>query len=125
MTDFWPDDVGQAPEITPPLTILKAAASDLMRKTKQILQCNIVTASDAHQMVRHMMMIIAPAVGDYRFQVLEVSHNILLYPLTVSSGGRAYRCENEADFVKTLRAELATERVKKVIGSLLVQSQSL
>ncbi|MDM8558458.1 hypothetical protein [Candidatus Parabeggiatoa sp. HSG14] len=68
-------------------------------------------------------LIFAPVL-DYTYSVLSVRHGITMYPLRISSStGKSDKCENEEEFLKSLKEVLSSEHLKKVIAGLLTQIQ--
>lgn len=129
--DLWPDEIAVADEPTPPITILKQQALLLGRKTKNLVEAEVITeVTDFQRLLRHTFCLVAPVVGLYRHPLLYVEHPVTrMYPATVkvnpedpSSPPREILAKDEIEFKQHLKAIFAEEPVKRVIGNLLAQS---
>jgi hypothetical protein len=80
--DLWPADLGIAPIVTP-AAILREQAALLGEKTKGVLEGTVETLAIGVD-VRHRFVILAPALGYYRYVLFQVHHSsITLYPVFV------------------------------------------
>ena len=72
------------------------------------------------------MSIVAPALNNYRFFLMRVSHDLALYPVTVTDliNDTEYECPNEEVFLVALKEILSSKATHRVIDSLLSQSQA-
>lgn len=75
--------------------------------------------------------IVVPALDNYRYNVANARHNLDLYPVTVVPGWDSYnrevmvKCANEREFEIALEKILSSEKVRRVIASLLAQSRAM
>ena len=119
-TDFW-GEISPATFRTP-ISILREQASLLGPKTKNLVEAEVSTSS--HDGVfYHTMYLIAPGLDNYRYQLLRVSHQIGLYPVSDFYSPAAPLRDEEA-FVKWLQAKLSSAETKKIIEALLAQLEA-
>jgi hypothetical protein len=133
--NLWPTDLAPTVERTP-LTILKEQAAQLGAQTKNLLEGRVDTMMlpDSRQagpvVFRHAFSIIAPLLGDYRYELLVVAHKLESYPLTAHFYGRpsgkpeGKELASEAEFIDYLREVFASAETRRIIGTLLAQVQS-
>lgn len=120
-TDFWPDDIGQA-ELRTPVALLREQAAALGEKTKNVVTAE-VESDNAGKFFAHKLYSVAPVLH-YRYQLLTSQHPILFYPMDVTTPGSSWdTVKSEAEFAEWLKTVLASEGTKKVIRSLIAQSQ--
>lgn len=109
-----------------PITILKEQASVLANLTQGVLSGDLRISQSAKE-IYIQMYIVAPAIDSYHFTVLDVRHGVAdLYPLRVQEDGsdKWIRCESEEEFLETLAQILSSERIGRVIRSLVAQSKA-
>lgn len=120
-TDFWPDDIGQ-PDLRTPVALLREQATALGEKTRNVVTAEVESDSEGRDFV-HNLYLVAPALH-YRYQLLTIRHPILFYPMYVYSSDRIpTEIRSEDEFADWLKTVLASDSTKKVIRSLIAQSQ--
>lgn len=136
--NFWPDDLFSYQE-KPPLAIMKEQASRLTETSKYRLHAEIVTTVTDSNRIRRTFYLVVPALDNYRYELLEIEHGALTYPVKVISEPRPRPLvpigsrprpsdvqpriiETEADFVSWLRNVLGSGETKKIIGALYAQA---
>lgn len=81
--NLWPDfEVGK---IKNPKTILVEQANFLGEQTKNILNANVSTGTigaDSKTIV-NIFEIIAPMLDNYKYQLFNIRHGVLFYPLSL------------------------------------------
>ena len=122
--DLWPEDITEPSLIATPLSILKEQATFLGEKTKNLIEGEVRSGGDSNNFV-HQFFLLAPALKNYRYRLLTVSHRIELYPVTVSFDptGQSFGAETQEDFTALLATLFAHEKTKKVIQALKAQIQ--
>jgi hypothetical protein len=70
------------------------------------------------------MYLIATALNNYRFQVLEVIHDIEMYPALVVADESRFECADQESFEEAVAQVLQSERVRRAIAGLLAQMRS-
>jgi hypothetical protein len=122
--DFWPVDIGVVNFLTPS-AILREQASLLGRKTKNLIEAEVVTGPHTDGSIMHQFYLVVPAM-DYSYRLFSVNHGVELYPLDIYFGsgpGPFARAASEEEFIGQLKNLLSSEKTKKVIQSLLGQIQ--
>ena len=121
-----------------PIAILREQAGVLGAMTNNVLEGD---ASIGRKGTRFQLtlVIVAPALDNYRMAILGVEHDMTLYPLTITDFIGAYprtdieevmgvtheiRCKDEGEFKSELRTILSSDPVHRIIQSLLSQSQA-
>ncbi len=125
--DLWPDDLGKTKTV-PPLAILRKQASAIREKTRFVLSADVETKSAiGSKRLYHTLYLTAPALDNYRYEVVGIRHEEGLYPLWLTSGDAGIwdkEIKNEAELVETLKMVFSAEKTRKVVEALIVQSQS-
>ena len=129
--DLW-GEISVEKEIKLPVTILKEQATILGEKTNKILEAKVSALKlSTNEEVGYKLSIVAPALGNYVYQVLTIYHPaIFVYPVTVlyrdDDGDESYEaiCEDESDLIEKLREILSSDIVHKVIVALISQSKA-
>lgn len=142
MVDLWPENIVYD-QIKAPVTILKEQASLLGKKTKNIVIARVeVLQAVSRRQFAYNFLLIAPALGNYRYQLFTMTHGIELYPvefqldedmakelqiLAANSNNQnpIIRAETEAQFLEILQMILRSEKTMHVIRSILAQSVGL
>ena len=122
---------GQLPiedEIRTPTHILKEQATILTDMTKGVLQGEVSVGQDGGRFELNLY-IVAPRIENYTFTVAWCSHGLDLYPVRVNPGwDRAYtariECANEEEFESALKSILSSDKVRRVVSTLLGQSRA-
>ena len=122
--DLWPADF--APEDqTPPVTILRQQAAMLGKKTKNLVEGDVITEATESGSFKHTFYLIAPALDDYRYCLFYIHHELVFYPLhIVDCNGSNTVCPDEDTFRSALRVRFAAENTLKVISTLIAQSKA-
>src|SRR5262245_44956146 len=80
--DLWPEDFGIDDFVTP-VTLLKEQAALLGSKTHNLVEATVSTGSN-HPDFIHILYLIAPALDNYRYQLITLRHTIDLYPVQIN-----------------------------------------
>lgn len=144
MDNLWPEDIAVV-ETKAPVTILREQASLLSRQTKGIVEGEVVRIPDdlGMQPFGYAFQIKAPALGDYRFLLLKIAHDVTMYPLRIrpdqstlnelqsrkalkefQDDPRGIIVHSEDEFVRVLSLLFASSRAKQVVRAILAQSGS-
>jgi hypothetical protein len=125
--NLW-GDLGLEELIRTPVDILKEQANLLSTLTKGILFGDIKINKGTAGEIYLEMSIVAPAMDNYRFNVLDIKHGLELYPAIVvqpNSNEKRIECQNEEELTAALGDILGSERVRRVIRSLVAQSKAI
>src|SRR4051794_23887197 len=125
MTDLWPDDFGTQ-TVPTPLAILREQAEVISKKTQSRVVGHVETQGITKGFL-HVFRLIAPLLGDYSFQLFWVTHDLELYPLEIQADvlDTKFTCRSEEEFVEKLKLIFNSEKTKKVIQSILSQSDAV
>lgn len=146
--DLWPSGI-EVERISAPLIILREQAALLGERTKNLVQAEVIEEESRRDRFIFYFFLLAPVLGNYRYQLLTVSHDIDLYPVEITvedsilhevsekldvrihdSQGN-YRqgdepqyihAESEEAFIKALRIIFNTSKSRRVLTALISQS---
>jgi hypothetical protein len=154
MDDLWPDDIGDNFPRSP-VTVLREQASALGQRTKNIVEADVamfdIEFSNQNQFFKYVFIIIAPALGKYKYNLFYISHNIQLYPVefdldtdifneVIAIEGMPNKkassdddnpfyipetkvtAETEEDFLRILKIILNSKKTRNIVSALLSQS---
>ena len=142
--DFWPDDLFAGPEPKTAIAILREQAALLAEKTEHVLEGRVESKPHtdvatlrrsrlakelgSSQFLNVKFVILAPALGNYRYLLLWLAHPMTLYPVVL--GGSAFegnecRADDEAALIRALRTAFASDHTRTVVAGLLAQSRSM
>lgn len=111
-----------------PIGILREQAGALTEITNGILQA-VVEQHNTPPTFYLSFFIIAPALNNYRIQIVSVRHGLEIYPATIAPALMAahdeINCDDERSFIEGLAKILSSERTRQVIRSLISQSKAL
>lgn len=117
-------------EFKPPLTILREQATLLSDITNKILVADVRVKRQGTS-ISFSLRIVAPALDNYTYVVLSVTHDLFMYPVEVTNltlmtqkGPPTYTCNDEDAYKSVLKAVLSSQPVHRVISSLIAQSKS-
>ena len=148
MKDLWPSDIATH-RVKSPVVILREQASLLGKKTSNIIQAEVqmlLTSADADNEFGYAFFIVAPALNNYRYQLLTVWHQVDLYPVQIFVEGQILEelgsgvqieheynqhspedipyiaVDSEEQFLDNLAKVFGSSKTKRVITALLSQS---
>ena len=146
--DLWPEKLESA-KIRPPVAILKEQASLLGKKTKNVVEGRVASISDiGSDNIEYAFFLAAPALGDYRYRLFTMNHDIRMYPLIITIEHETYqevnpekpeqesvqamlwrtrnqvKADNEAEFLALLKKIFAATKTRQIIAAILAQSTS-
>jgi len=121
--NLW-GDLSNLKTIRTPKTILKEQAAILNEATKGVVRADVTSGGTGAEL-RHVMNLVAPVLGNYSYLVVMVDHNINIYPCRIYSPvfPQWQECSNETDLQNKLGDVLTDQKTRRVIESLLSQSQ--
>ena len=124
--NLW-GDLTEIDIVRTPAMILQEQAALLGQLTNEVLNGLVRRDSLVPENKFNMALyIVAPALRRYRFKVLELSYRVdEAYPVVVrdSIGGYKVEVHDEAELIEILKALLTSESVKRVISTLISESQ--
>lgn len=113
-----------------PATILREQATQLTELTKGLLEGEVTSGkieNNPRMPLFHRLSIIAPAMDNYKYIVMDIYHNIIFYPVLVvdmAVHANNTECENELEFLSAIEKILSSASVHKAVAALLSQSVS-
>jgi hypothetical protein len=131
--NLW-GDIPMESEIKPPVTILREQATILGDRTNNIVQGRVVTeptfpsATDFKDSpLQYGLYLLAPALDNYLYKVLEIRHDLGLYPVQIMSTVAEHipACRNEQELLKVLEMILSSQKIHRVIAALIAQSRAI
>jgi hypothetical protein len=147
MENLWSGTI-DVPKTIPPVTILRQQATMLGQTTKGILQAEVKHYNEEFSKgFVYDFLILAPALGNYKYQLLEIRHDVELYPVKIeteksigddvvgklntaginsaqSSDGWVFTAKTEEDLMEVLKVIFRSNKSKEVIASLIAQSSN-
>ena len=139
--DLWPESFAVEIKINPPLAILREQASLLERKTGGLVKAAVQKSENAiveagiiamtmlrkptNSVISYSFWLLAPAFGNYRYQLFTVEQPIEMYPLRiVDSPLEDMEITSEDDLLAKLKLIFASDKAQRVIGAMIAQSQT-
>lgn len=123
--DLWPSDIGDV-RVIAPATILRDQATRLADKTSNLVTATIESTTEKPNFI-HSFVISAPLLDGYTCRLFRLKHNLHFYPLEIYTdvGTPNFRAGTQDDLLRALSEVFGSAPVKKLIGSLIVQSRAL
>lgn len=107
-----------------PKTILKEQAQILSEETQGILVGHVSESEYGGGNFSVTLEIQVPAINNYTYEVLNVRHNIDVYPAEVNAT-RPFlqqRAEDEGEFIRLVEEILSSNEMRQVVSRLLSQA---
>ncbi|HKV41840.1 MAG TPA: hypothetical protein VJX67_21730 [Blastocatellia bacterium] len=136
--NLWPDDIAAVSTVTP-LGILKRQAAALGEQTKNIVEARVRTdpivgvvgryppsrvAAPGGGSLSHIFQLVAPALANYTYALFTARHPAVdLYPCTIDFDGKSYDAGSSEELERILSTVFSSEKTRRIVGSLLSQSQ--
>jgi hypothetical protein len=138
-TGFWPSDLSLLQERTP-VSILKEQAEILGKNTGYKLKGQVSTHTSEDGEILNVFYVVVPALDGYRYELFEISHGALGYPVKIVSSPKAEiepdedardlynrmkkTLATEDDFVAWLKTILGSKETRRLLASLLAQASA-
>jgi len=108
-----------------PIFVLREQAEILTKATEGVLVGRVQSQQRTEVSLLHQLQIVAPALNQYVYTVLAVSHSVMVYPASVTDLGKNLtRTARDEDELKLLMKDILTlEPVRKAIAGLMAQSR--
>ncbi len=142
MSNLWPADIAGNVQRSP-VVILREQASFLGNLTGNQVIGDVVKAENVDNTFRYNFYLRAPALGDYRYLLFVIQHDVGLYPLTLIADEEIFReithsapldpnlptppqinrlrVASEQDFIDYLIQIFASQKVRRIVGGILSQ----
>lgn len=157
MDDLWSDDITSI-DIKVPVAILREQAFLLGKKTKNIVEAevkridisdegsgsgqgidisnemplNSVELNEDLTKFRYGFYILAPALGNYRYKLFTIWHDVNLYPVNFTTDEdikneiypdkNTISAKSEEEFLEILKKIFQSKRTKQIIRAIFSQS---
>ncbi len=131
MDDLWPEYL-TVTEMKAPIAILREQASLLGKKTQNIVQAQTDRVDADSDVFYYVFHIVAPGLGNYRYRLFAIRHNIDFYPVVFDIGQdmkdeiypdrEKISAGSEKEFLDILKKIFQSERTKQIIQALISQS---
>lgn len=124
-------DLPAVEDVDTPASLLREQAEALAEATQNLLRGEVKTSSHTElpkQHLSHTLSIIAPALNNYKIEIVTLSHEAVVYPVSVKNllgNQNAFpeRCGDLEQLQAALAGVLQSHVVRKVMASLLAQSK--
>ena len=114
-------------KIKTPLSIVREQGELLTQATQGILK-GYVKVDSQGDTISFSLFIIAMQLNQYKYEVLKVQHGVKIYPVgvynLVEPRDRWVSCPSEEIFLTKIKSILSSSETRKIIESLLSQSES-
>ena len=123
-TNMW-GDLSELEPIRMPETFVKEQAAVLSQLTQGVLQGKVETGTSGGGFVIDLV-IVAPRLNNYRYEIVRVSQPFEIYPLDLYDlvNDKSWNCGNESDFLARLEGILKSPGVRRVITVLVSHSRA-
>jgi hypothetical protein len=125
------ENMWEIPEDEPlaaPSSILRKQAEKLSSVTNDLLVGSVVSEVSANEIV-HVLRITVPSLENYYTDIVTCKHGTMIYPAQIGApeefgiwGSNPRELTTPEQLEESLRKTLKSERVKKVIQSLIAQA---
>ncbi len=110
-------------KIISPKALMLEQADFLAESTRQIIKGEVLTnPTGVNDQITHDFRIVAPKLNNYKFNLFQIQHGVLLYPLTVIFRNISTKADSEKDFQDIMKGIFNDESTKKIVTSLYSQS---
>ena len=122
--NMW-GDIPEVDSVRTPASMLREQAQILSKRTKGLLNGHVSrNIEDITGKFLYTLAVRAPALDNYRYIVLEITHGLELYPVDLRYiDGLTVESKTEEEFLRNVEKKLQSEDVRKAITSLLSQSK--
>jgi len=108
-----------------PKSILKEQANHLQVATNGMLVVTIDSQGDIKGDIVHRMNISVPALNNYRYNLLTISHKLSLYPLAIHHPVKGIDVVDEQKFEIELGKIFKSKPVRNALEALLLQARDM
>lgn len=117
--EYWPNDLLEDLPLAP-ADILAEIASELGNKTKHLVEAKVRTSTDFEGNMVLSMILSVPALDGYQYQLLQLWHDISLYPVRSDDG---IILQNEKELREFVKHQLQDEKTTRIIKALIAQAK--
>lgn len=119
--NLW-GDLSDMAKVRTPRMVLSEQGSQLSELTGGALTVAIDDRGSGQGNFRYDFDIVAPALNNYIYTVLTITHSVSLYPVTMAVGTASTELPDESALEKKLASVLQSKDTRNVIAALMSQS---
>ncbi len=118
--DLW-GDLPPVDVVRTPTVVLKEQGELLKQKTKGLLVCHVPRDRESGTDISGAFFIVAPALGEYRYKVLDFSYGLGIYPAHVLGDIHTsyVECKDEGEFLNIVKSIFSSDQIRAVISRLI------
>lgn len=136
LVNLWPEEIVYQ-RVKAPVAILREQAAMLGKLTKNLVQGEVAKpySLKPDKSFAYNFFITAPSLGEYRYQLLVIEHDVDLYPVSIhieeaifseihnafESNTNKIIAKSEKQFLEALQAIFTAKKTAQVITALLSQ----
>jgi len=121
-------ELGNLEKVKTPAAVLREQANLLTEATGHILEGDVTVGRGPFVawVFQASLDIVAPALNEYRYSVLEASYPMGIYPVHIRDRvhDKEYECADEKEFLARLESILSSSELRTVIATLLSESRT-
>ncbi len=108
-----------------PKTILVEQANHLQRASNGLLVVKVDSQGDIKGEIVHQMIVFVPALNNYKYKLLAVSHTLTIYPLTINHPVEGVVVPDEQQLEVELAKVFKSKQVRRALEALLLQARDM
>jgi len=108
-----------------PKSILKEQAEHLQRSSNGMLDVKIDSQGDIKGDIVHRMNVFVPALNNYKYNLLTISHKLSIYPLSIHHPVKGVDVSDEQKFEIELGKIFKSKPVRNALEALLLQARDM
>jgi len=108
-----------------PKSILKEQAEHLESSTNGMLDVKIDSQGDIKGDIVHRMNVFVPALNNYKYNLLTISHKLSLYPVAIHHPVKGIDVSDEQKFEIELGKIFKSKPVRNALEALLLQARDM
>jgi len=131
--DLWPPVFGCVKQRTP-AAVLQLVAAELGRRMRNVVLARVHRGepdpprlSDAEPDFIYTLDLVAPCLDHLGIPLLSIRHGVMMYPLILTPRyprkAAQINISTEGEFIEALRPLLGSDEMRRLINSVLTQSQ--
>ena len=110
-------------KIETPVSILRSQAVALNKATKGLLDARVAPMKAEGELCFEFRIVV-PSLGNYSATILEIRHEMALYPVSIFADGiGGYAAADGNQFKEVLKTILQSELVRRTITGLMAQAR--
>jgi hypothetical protein len=129
--DLWPGTFGPADEESP-ISVLREQAALLASKTNKLVRAEVEDTTKHYDgdafgpNLSARFVLVAPALGGYRYILFRISYPVVLYPVGISDTpvGGYIEAQSAAELRSWLSEILRASETQRIISSLMSESMA-